>query len=392
MNSKQNLNLAILRANIFTPGYGGRWGLPVLLWGDPGIGKTAGVSCQARDAGLDGCEGLIGSTLDPADIGGYPVPDPSDLRFVRPLLPAFVRRLEAFERGGILLIDELTTVPPLVQAALLGVALDGRIGHYKLDPRIRIIAAANPVELAVNGTPLAPPTSNRFCHLTWQNVDLDVWADILRGDHLAVAPIDAAEREAAVLAAWPEAFESALALVHGFLSRKPELRQATPLPGDDSPAWPSSRTWEFAVRVLASCKVHGLCEDARDLWLAGTVGGGAAVEFAAWLRDADLPDPRALLDGTATWEIVAHRPDRTSAVLASVLAVIKADKAAGDPLYSDRFKAAAKVVGDAGTVHRDFASRVGLALFGVDAGQAARAFGRDIVSFREFSQATGIGR
>ncbi len=386
--SKQNDNLAILRANLFTPGYDGRWGLPLLLWGDPGIGKTAAAKAEARAAGLGDFCALLGSTLDPADIGGYPVPNPNDPRFVRALLPAFVEAIDGWEnKRGVLFLDELTTVTSLTQAALLGVTLDGRVGAYTFDPRVRCIAAANPVELAANGTPLAPPTVNRFVHLDWQPCDLDQWGAILLGETQGIEPIDADAVEREVLAVWRERYDTAIATVLAFLSCRPELRQVTPRAGDDARAWPSSRTWEFSARARASAAIPRVTTDQRDQWREGTVGTAAAREFATWLKDADLPDARALLDGTVEWAPVAYRPDRTSAVLRSIVAVLTADKGAGNPSYGARFAAAAKVITVAADTHRDFAARSGIALFSLDAGQAARSFGRDLVGFRAFLQA-----
>ena len=38
----------ILKACWFTPGFDGRWGLPLLLVGDPGTGKTSGDRKSTR--------------------------------------------------------------------------------------------------------------------------------------------------------------------------------------------------------------------------------------------------------------------------------------------------------------------------------------------------------
>lgn len=44
---------------------------PVMLIGDPGVGKSALAALVAKDLGLP-LETLIGSTLDATDVGGLP--------------------------------------------------------------------------------------------------------------------------------------------------------------------------------------------------------------------------------------------------------------------------------------------------------------------------------
>jgi MoxR-like ATPase len=316
----------VLRAAFFTPGFGGRWGLPLLLIGDPGIGKTSMARSEARDAGL-ASEVLVGSVCDPTDFGGIPAPPSDGTGFARYLLPEWVKRVSEWADGGVLVLDELTCVPPAQQAAMLGLALDGALGGVRLDNRVRIIAACNPPEQAVGGGALPMPMANRFGHLWVQPASIDDWAAILRGDAYGV-PSDASVTEADVLAVWDAAYQQAQALVVTFLRRRPELRQRTPKPGsaDAEGAWASLRSWEFAMRALAGARIHGLTDGERDALIAGFVGQAPALEFVTWLRDADLPDAADVLDGKVQWSPSPMRPDRTQAVLASCVAVVRNDK------------------------------------------------------------------
>lgn len=316
----------VLRAALFTPGFDGRWGLPLLLIGDPGIGKTSTLKAEARAAGL-ASKVLIGSVCDPTDFGGIPAQPVDGGRFVRTLLPSWVEDVAGWQQGGVLVLDELTSVPPAQQAAMLTLALDGALGDYRLDPKVRIVAACNPPEQAVGGGSLPMPMANRFGHLTVLPAAIDEWANILRGGAAAVA-CDPADTEADVLAVWDAAYSHAQAIVVSFLRRRPELRQATPKVGsaDAEGAWASLRSWEFAMRGFAAARVHGLTDTERDSLIAAFVGTKAALEFTTWLRDADLPEPADVLDGKTQWVPNAFRPDQTQAVLASCEALVTNDK------------------------------------------------------------------
>jgi MoxR-like ATPase len=318
----------IMRAAFFTPGYKGRWGLPLLVEGDPGMGKSAGIEAEAKLAGM-WSKVLLGATCDQTDFGGYPAPAADDGRWARMLLPAWLRDVDNRKnKAGVLIMDELTCVPAGVQAAMLRFFLEGWLGDYQVPSRVRMIAACNPVEQAAGGQDLALPMRNRFGHLRASVIEIDDWADVLRGDFDRAEPMDAEAVEAQVMDVWQAEFERAQAVVMAFLRRRPDLRQKTPKvnsPEADG-AWASLRTWEFAMRAIASARIHGLTEAERDLLVAAFVGDSTAVEFAAWLRDADLPEPADVLDRKIAWQPVSFRPDRTQAVLDSCTACVLADK------------------------------------------------------------------
>src|SRR4029450_4265501 len=136
--------------------------VPVLLWGSPGTGKTSVVRALGDALGWP-VEVVIGSIREPADFAGLPVVSDGAVEMAP---PAWARRL--FEAGeGLLFLDELTTAPPAVQAAMLRGALARVVGDLALPPDVRVVAAANPPGEAADGWELAPPLANRLVHLDW---------------------------------------------------------------------------------------------------------------------------------------------------------------------------------------------------------------------------------
>ncbi len=129
--------------------------LPVLLWGEPGIGKTAALTQLAASLDLP-LTTVIASVHEPSDFSGLPVvgDDPAE-QGVPMAPPDWAVRLVRAGRG-LLFLDELSTAPPAVQAALLRLVLERRIGALQLPPGVRIVAAANPRSSAADGWELSP--------------------------------------------------------------------------------------------------------------------------------------------------------------------------------------------------------------------------------------------
>ena len=64
---------------------------------------------------------------------------------------------------GILFLDQLSTAPPAVQAALLRVALERTVCDLELPAGVAVVAAANPPEQAASGWDLSRPLASRAC-------------------------------------------------------------------------------------------------------------------------------------------------------------------------------------------------------------------------------------
>ena len=311
--------------------------VPVLLWGAPGTGKTSAIRAMAQTMGLP-CETVIASIREPSDFAGLPIVVGDGVRFAP---PAWARRLA--EAGhGLLFLDELSTAPPAVQAALLRVVLERAVGDLTLPDAVAVVAAANPPEQAADGWDLSAPLANRLCHLAWQTDPRSV-ADGLAGGWAApVVPV--------LPDGWQAEEILSRGLVAAFLHVRPALACAPP--SDAASAgrgWPSPRTWEMAARLMAAAGASGSGDEARSALIRGAVGDGAGVEFLAWLIEMDLPDPEQVLADPASFRL-PERGDRAYAALAAIAAAVAADPT------PDRWTAGWRVLGLAADAAPDVAA------------------------------------
>lgn len=138
-------------------------GQPVLLWGNPGEGKSKMIEQVAGQLGRP-CEVVVGSVREASDFVGLPVRVGDSVSFAPPRWAT-----RCVERPDtVVFLDELTTAQPSVQAAMLRVVLEREVGDLQLPESVAFVAAANPPEVSAGGDDLAPPLANRFCHLDWE--------------------------------------------------------------------------------------------------------------------------------------------------------------------------------------------------------------------------------
>jgi len=289
--------------------------LPVLLWGEPGIGKTAALTQLAAALDLP-LTTVIASVHEPSDFSGLPVvgDDPAE-QGVPMAPPDWAVRLVRAGRG-LLFLDELSTAPPAVQAALLRLVLERRIGALRLPPGVRIVAAANPRSSAADGWELSPPLANRFVHLQWTH-DHDVVVRGLGGTWPRAA---LPELDPGLL---PGAVAFARRAVCGFLTVRPALVHQLPTnePRRGGP-WPSPRSWEMALSLTAFATAAGTSREVLSMLVRGTVGDGPGLELLAYLDRMDLPDPEALLADPAAAQL-PERGDLRQIVLDGVVEAVR---------------------------------------------------------------------
>jgi hypothetical protein len=319
--------LDILRATIFTPGVKGRWGLPLALVGDPGIGKTYNIRDLAASFSLD-YEELSPGARGEGAFGVIPFPKDNTITY---LPPDWALRVN--DKAAIVFVDELTTAPPAVQPALLGLIQFGIIGSFTLGSRVRILGAYNPPEIAAAGYELPATVANRMGHIGWNRPSVGDWVDYLSNSNTpqTAEPVSAESEEKRVLSVWGNCYSRAVGEYAGFIYRMPEFLHKMPKREDPqiSRAWPSPRSNELAIRALAGSYVHNLAESDRDEFMAAFVGDAAIIEFAAWKKNADLPLPLDLLTGKVTFVHNSKRLDRTVASLSACTVLLSDTKLDG---------------------------------------------------------------
>ncbi len=222
-------------------------------------------------------------------------------------------------------IDELTCAKFDVQAALLRVILNRRVGTKVLGPGVRIVAAANAADEVEGAYQLTGPICNRFCHLSWEMTP-DAFAHGMRhGFSQPKLPnIDPDEHHLAKRR-WQD-------LIASFVLRNRAMLYTTP--GENELAFASSRTWDMASAILASCELLGIAPAignepssnpvtlTASRLLTGTIGSAATTSFLGFLRNLDLPDPADFLAGKVQVDPSQMRDDSLFVFFSSLSALL----------------------------------------------------------------------
>jgi hypothetical protein len=251
-----------------------RTGVPTLVFGAPGVGKSQQVH-QAADG--DPVIDVRLSMLDPVDLRGLPIVSDGRVQWARPdFLPE--------DGTGILLFDELNTAPVAVQNAALQLILDRRCGPHHLGDGWYIVACGNRASHRAHVNPLSAPLRNRFAIVDYEpSVERWTrWAYAHRVHDHVVA----------------------------FLNFSPSNLVGDP--NDEYGNFASPRGWDRVSQFL-----HQGVEDVESF--TSLVGRGSAVAFAAYRDEIEaMPDLTRLLEGTMDW---TPDPEKLSVTFAVAVAL-----------------------------------------------------------------------
>lgn len=284
--------------------------IPVLLWGNPGEGKTAVVESAAQQGWH--VETVIVTHSEPSDFAGLPVVTANGSVELAP--PGWARRLVDFDGPSIAFFDEFSTASPALQAAALRPLTHYEVGAIQLPATVSFVAAANPSDVAAAGWELAAPTASRFVHLDW-GMPYEVFAEGLVTAMWPTLPVYETPAD------YDDHLHRERVLISGFLhARESQLSAIPKSAAERGRAFPTPRTWDYAGRLSALATAVGASDDVRRLLVAGCIGDAAAFEYLRWVAAQDLPDPESLLADPSAERFQGLRADRVFVTLQGVLA------------------------------------------------------------------------
>jgi hypothetical protein len=227
--------------------------VPTMVWGGAGIGKSSLISQIAKKISKEyecsfECIDIRLSQLEPSDLRGilYPNPETNQAVWLPPsMLPSDP------EWSGIIVLDELSSASPMIQAAAYQLILDRKIGDYTLPENAAIVGAGNRESDKGVVFKMAAPLANRMIHL-YLDVSFEKWK--------------------------PWAYKNSIKeSIIGFLGFREDLLHK--FDGNSkSKAFPSPRTWEYVSKVMD----FNLQDEVKREIVFGTVGEGAGLDYWAY--------------------------------------------------------------------------------------------------------------
>lgn len=227
--------------------------IPVMLWGETGIGKSSVVHQIAKRRAW-GMKDFRATTRDPSDLQGLGIPD-LEAGVTRWLVPNDLPQVKRDGERGLMFLDEINRAPQLMQNALFSLILDRFVGEYKLPDGWVPIAAGN--FMTSGGVQkMSDALDNRLAHL---HIIPDVesfckYAMQVDMEPMVPAFIRFAERH------------------------KESMLHRLPPKGSNEHSFPTPRGWEQVSKLVK------LPESIRMNAVSSMVGEGPAGEFEAFVR------------------------------------------------------------------------------------------------------------
>jgi hypothetical protein len=331
--------------------------VPVMLWGEPGIGKTQSIRGMVEAAG-GWMYTLILANGEPSDTGGIPFISKDTVKYAPHEWAQEANESAAAGKLVVVFVDEFNTAPVLNIASALTMIQDRLMGGFELHPEVRFVMASNPPETSAGGRDLPAPAANRMLHLDWTPDSSEYTRALLYGwEQITIGQVTEESADAVRYDMAP--------MVAGFLTAKPHL--LLNVPNSESEAgrsWPSPRSWDNALRVASYAQAAGFNSEVVGTAFVASIGDGAAGEYLAYARDLNLPNPEDILANPDKAEI----PNRTDQLFTVLGTLVRATISQLDGPRSLAFwtylnRVAKEVAVDAATVHAaEFVAQAGAEL------------------------------
>ena len=122
---------------------------------------------------------------------------------------------------------------------------------------------------------------------------------------------------------WQSQIDPVTSLITGFIKRMPEMLYQFPKDATEmGKSWPSNRSWDMAIKVMAACQSSNISDEIMYSLVAGCVGEATAIALSSYLREMNLPDPETLLSNPDLLVLNANRHDIVQATLMSVVSCV----------------------------------------------------------------------
>lgn len=277
-------------------------GLPMLIKGAPGVGKSDIIAQVAKELKYDL---LISHPVvsDPTDFKGLPGIVDGKAEF----LPfGDLRKLINTKKPTIAFLDDLGQAPAVVQAAAMQLILARRVNDHKISDKVIFIAATNRRQDRAGVTGILEPVKSRFATIIQLDVDADIWIE------------------------W--AFENDIpAELIGFIHFRPSLLHKDETTSDIV-NHPCPRTIAYAGKLI-----NVGIDDVETL--SGAVGEACAIELVGFIEVYNsLPNISAILTDPEN-AIVPEEPAALYAVVSALADKITKDNANRVLKYGNRLPA-----------------------------------------------------
>lgn len=264
-------------------------GLPVLITGAPGVGKSDIVAQAAALADAD----IIVShpaVADPTDAKGLPWPSKEGDHATFLPFGELARALKA-TKPTLWFLDDLGQATPAVQAAFMQLLLARRVNGHVLPDCVTFVAATNRRTDRAGVSGILEPVKSRFATIVELQPASEDWYD------------------------W--AYKNGVpAELIAFLNFRPELLQQFNATADLTNS-PSPRTWAFVGKMIKANLPAALELTAY----AGAIGEDAATEFVSFLKIwRELPNVKAILIDPDS-QVISRNPSVLYAVTGALAKV-----------------------------------------------------------------------